>query len=123
MSYKELDKLKKSELRELLETTLQQKARLEDRNWELANELHESLSIIYDEVDLLNEDIDQRDEEIDQLNDNIERLVRERVESELRRKVMYIHESNTIFADSGELHIEADDNKTVVFNCSTLVQD
>lgn len=38
-------------------------------------------------------------------------------------KNMYIHETNTIFADSGELHLQADDNKSVVFNCSNLIQD
>ena len=38
-------------------------------------------------------------------------------------KNIYIHEIETIFADSGELHLVADDNKNIVFNCSNLVQD
>ena len=38
-------------------------------------------------------------------------------------KNLYIHEIETIFADSGELHLVADDNKNIVFNCSNLVQD
>ena len=251
MFYKEIKKLKKSELQELLATTLQQKATLERANCSLTTELYKniderdleiddlghSLSDVNSELlevetelvevrasliqlDKENESniselndkysklnkwwsdryndladspsetelydlIDSRDEEIDQLKaeleesenlliesrdesdifrtqnitthkrldcllDNIDRLetenkihLREKQEAreiaenyslsnnKLRNELgeastpknLYIHEIETIFVDSGELHLIADEDKNLVFNCSNLVQD
>jgi hypothetical protein len=165
MFYKEIQKLKKSELRDLLATTLNQKATLERANASVIAEMKEKNTKLnnwwssrYNEEF---EDIKEESEELrleniklhkrlECLLDNIDRLetenkIHKREKQEARElakkysesnnqlrnelaegstpKNIYIHESNSIFADSGELHIEADDNKTVVFNCSTLVQD
>tara|TARA_B110001450_G_scaffold77918_1_gene74026 strand:+ start:544 stop:1422 length:879 start_codon:yes stop_codon:yes gene_type:complete len=262
MFYKEIKKLKKSELQELLATTLQQKATLERANCSLTNELYKNIDerdleiddlghsiteliaenkenvselnnkysqlnkwwsdryndlqndIINTSQELLETEnelveareslvdladspsetelydlIDSRDEEIDQLKteleesenlliesredsevfrtqnitlhkrldcllDNIDRLetennihMREKSEARDQRdraqkdlvdidyklskleaegstpKNLYIHEIETIFVDSGELHLIADEDKNLVFNCSNLVQD
>ena len=221
MFYKEIQKLKKSELQELLATTLQQKATLERANASNVSELNDKYSALnkwwsdryndlqndiidtsqelletetelvelrasviklddinseyYNTIKELESDYkdlsseiellaDSKDEEIDQLkkeleeSDNLlaetytnyentvmESKIHKREKQEAREiaenyslsnnqlrnelaegstpKNMYIHESNTIFVDSGELHIQADDNKSVVFNCSTLLQD
>jgi len=37
-------------------------------------------------------------------------------------KNVYLHETETIFADSGELHLISD-NLNIVINCSNFVQD
>jgi len=97
MFYKEIKKLKKSELQELLATTLQQKATLERASASNIADLNEKYS---------------------QLN----KLRNELAEGSTPKNI-YIHEIETIFADSGELHLVADDNKNIVFNCSNLVQD
>ena len=182
MFYKEIQKLKKSELQDLLATTLQQKATLERANCSFTNELYRNIDERDLEIDELNDKyselnkywadryntlqndiIDTSQElletetelvelrasviELDKENENLKmenRIhLREKQEAreiaenyslsnnQLRNQIaegstpknVYIHESNSIFADSGELYIEADDNKTVVFNCSTLVQD
>ena len=221
MFYKEIKKLKKSELQELLATTLQQKATLERANCSLTDELYKniderdleiddlghSLTDVSNELieveselvelraenqrniselndkysalnkwwsdrynDLQNDIIDTSQElletenelvevrasviKLDDINTEYYNTIKElesdnkihlREKQEAREiaenyslsnnklrnelaegsapKNLYIHESTTIFADSGELHIEADDNKTVVFNCSTLLQD
>ena len=163
MFYKEIKKLNKSELQELLATTLQQKATLERANTSIVSELNEKYSQLNkwwsdrynDLADSPSETelydlIDSRDEEIDQLKDNIDRLetenkihLREKQEAreiaenyslsnnQLRNELaegsapknLYIHEIHTIFADSGELHLIADEDKNIVFNCSNLVQD
>ena len=200
MFYKEIKKLKKSELQELLATTLQQKATLEranasnvadlndkysqlnkwwsDRYNDLQNdiidtsqelletetelvELRASVIKLDDELELL---ADSKDEEIDQLkkeledSDNLlaetytnyenavmESKIHKREKQEAREiaenyslsnnklrnelceastpKNMYIHETEAIFVDSGELHLHTDNNKKLVFNCSNLVQD
>ena len=171
MFYKEIKKLKKSELQNLLAETLQQKATLERANCSLTNELYKNIDERDLEIDDLghsltdvsrellemeNELIEVRSElvevrasliDLDNENQNLkmENKIHLREKQEAREiaenyslsnnklrnelavgstpKNLYIHESTCIFADSGELHIEADDNKTVVFNCSTLVQD
>ena len=202
MFYKEIKKLKKSELQELLATTLQQKATLERANASNVTELNDKYSKLNkwwssrynDLADSPSETelydlIDSRDEEIDQLKaeleesenlliesredsevfrtqnitlnkrfdcllDNIDRLetennihMREKSEARDQRdraqkdlvdidyklskleaegsapKNIYIHEIESIFADSGELHLSADNDKNIVFNCSNLVQD
>ena len=218
MFYKEIKKLKKSELQELLATTLQQKATLERANCSLTDELYKniderdleiddlghSLTDVSNELieveselvelraenqrniselndkysalnkwwsdrynDLQNDIIDTSQElletekelvelrasliELDKENENlkIENKIHKREKSEARDqrdraqkdlvdmdyklskleavgstpKNIYIHEIETIFADSGELHLVADDNKNIVFNCSNLVQD
>jgi len=207
MFYKEIKKLKKSELQELLATTLQQKATLERANCSLTTELYKNIDDRDLEIDDLGHslndvssellevetelvevrasliELDKENEEskiylndkYDKLNDwwsdryndlqndiintsqelletekelvnlRMENKIHLREKQEAREiaenyslsnnklrnelaegsapKNMYIHESNTIFVDSGELHIQADDDKTVVFNCSTLVQD
>jgi len=79
MFYKEIKKLKKSELRDLLATTLNQKASLERANASLICEASTP-------------------------------------------KNVYLHETDTIFADSGELHLVSD-NLNIVINCSNLIQD
>lgn len=202
MNYKEIQKLKKSELRELLATSNIKLATMERANaslladlkddrdnlttelvetedlliearseeQELRDEnknLHRRLECLLDNIDMLetenkihkrekSEARDQRDRaqratiDLDYQLSNAEQDItdlREAIikldnENEARRMViletrqevrelaegstpknMYIHESHTIFADSGELHILADDNKEVVFNCSNLIQD
>lgn len=182
MFYKEIKKLKKSELQNLLAETLQQKATLERANCSLTDELYkniderdleiddlghsltdvskelletENLLIearaeeqkLRDEKNKLNKWWSDRYNDLDNENQNLkmENKIHLREKQEAREiaenyslsnnklrnelaegstpKNLYIHESNCIFADSGELYIEADDNKTVVFNCSTLVQD
>tara|TARA_R110002020_G_scaffold12157_3_gene44883 strand:+ start:392 stop:589 length:198 start_codon:yes stop_codon:yes gene_type:complete len=37
-------------------------------------------------------------------------------------KTIYIHETNTIYADNGEVYLESD-NGTIVFNADTLFND
>lgn len=186
MFYKEIQKLKKSELRDLLATTLNQKATLERANASVIAEMKEKntklnswwssryneefeglkeesedlrlenieienlLTELREESDIFRTQNIKLHKRLECLLDNIDRLetenkIHKREKQEARElakkysesnnqlrnelceastpKNIYIHESNSIFADSGELHIEADDNKTVVFNCSTLVQD
>ena len=200
MFYKEIKKLKKSELQELLATTLQQKATLERANCSLTDELYkniderdleiddlghsiteliaenkENVSELNDKYsalnkwwsdrynDLQNDIIDTSQElletetelvelrasliELDKENDNLkmENKIHLREKQEAREiaenyslsnnklrnelaegstpKNIYVHEIETIFADSGELHLVADDDKNIVFNCSNLVQD
>lgn len=119
MFYKEIQKLKKSELQELLAETLQQKATLERANASLVADL-ENLKM-ENKIHLREKQEAREIAENYSLSNN---KLRNELEAEgSTPKNLYIHESNTIFADSGELHIQADDNKTVVFNCSTLVQD
>ena len=172
MFYKEIKKLKKSELQELLATTLQQKATLERANASNVADLNEKYSQLnkwwsdryndlQNELELL---ADSKDEEIDQLkkeledSDNLlaetytnyenavmESKIHKREKQEAREiaenyslsnnqlrnelaegltpKNIYIHEIETIFVDSGELHLIADEDKNLVFNCSNLVQD
>ena len=38
-------------------------------------------------------------------------------------KITYIHETNTLHCQDGELHIEYDDNNWVVFNVEHLFKD
>jgi len=186
MFYKEIQKLKKSELRDLLATTLNQKATLERANASVIAEMKEKntklnswwssryneefeglkeesedlrlenieienlLTELREESDIFRTQNIKLHKRLECLLDNIDRLetenkIHKREKQEARElakkysesnnklrnelceastpKNLYIHESISIFADSGELHIEADDNKTVVFNCSTLVQD
>jgi len=193
MFYKEIQKLKKSELQDLLATTLNQKASLERANASVIAEMNEKntklnnwwssrynegfedikeesenlrlenieienlLTELREESDIfrtqnikLHKRLDCLLAEIDRLETENKIHKREKQEARAERdkaeievvslreslikldnllaegstpKNIYIHESISIFADSGELHIEADDNKTVVFNCSTLVQD
>ena len=222
MFYKEIKKLKKSELQELLATTLQQKATLERANCSLTDELYKniderdleiddlghSLTDVSNELleaeselvelraenqrniselndkysalnkwwsdrynDLQNDIIDTSQElletenelvevrasviKLDDINTEYYNTIKElesdnkihlREKQEARKiaenyslsnnklrneleaegstpKNIYIHEIETIFADSGELHLVADDNKNIVFNCSNLVQD
>ena len=193
MNYKEIKSLKKSELQELLATTLQQKATqdrviaslqyteenilidelysgiderdleidaLSDKTIDLIDDLQEAENLLIESRDEANE---LRDENIklhkrlECLLDNIDRLetenkihMREKKEARVERdkaevevvslreslikldnllaegstpKNIYIHEIETIFADSGELHLHADNDKSVVFNCYNLVQD
>jgi len=160
MTHKEIQKLKKSELQDLLTKTLQQKATLERVAWD---------SKFKKDNDLLNdlyEQIDKRDLDISNLEMENEIHKREKQEArkllELAKKYslsnnqlrnelaelkneydktnvsktllynklaegstpknLYIHEIDTIFADSGELHL-VDGQKSLVINCSNLVQD
>lgn len=181
MNYKEIQKLKKSELRELLATSNIKLATMERANaslladlkddrdnlttelvetedlliearseeQELRDEnknLHRRLECLLDNIDMLETENKIHKREKSEARDQRDRAQRAIIkldnENEARRMViletrqevrelaegstpknMYIHESHTIFADSGELHILADDNKEVVFNCSNLIQD
>ena len=193
MFYKEIKKLKKSELQELLATTLQQKATLERANASLTDELYKNIderdleiddlghslndvstellevetelvevraslieldkdneeSKIYlnDRYNKLNEWWSDRYNDLQEDNDNLrmENKIHLREKQEAREiaenyslsnnqlrnelaegstpKNLYIHEIETIFVDSGELHLIADEDKNLVFNCSNLVQD
>ena len=39
-----------------------------------------------------------------------------------KNKTMYVHESNTLWSDNGEVYLECD-NGTIVFNADTLFND
>lgn len=179
MNYKEIQKLKKSELQELLATTLQQKATqerviaslqctnqnilidelysgIDERNLKI-DELYEESNIFRTQNIKLHKRLECLLTEIERLETDNKIHLREKQEArELSQKYsesnnklrndiddlrvsvidldyqlaegstpknLYIHEIESIFADSGELHLQADNNKSVVFNCSNLVQD
>lgn len=159
MNYKEIQSLKKSELRDLLATTLQQKATLERANWsilveskelkddyiELKHEatekdeesdifrtqniiLHKRLECLLDNIDMLEtankihlREKQEAREQRDALKDQINELVQPLAEGSTPKNA-YLHEVETIFVDSGELHLVSE-NLNLVINCSNFVQD
>lgn len=134
MNYKQIQSLKKAELRDLLATTLQQKATLERANWsvlvenkELKDDLEESDIFrtqnitLHKRLECLLNEIDRLEEQRDGLKDQINELVQPLAEGSTPKNA-YLHESHTIFVDSGELHIINED-LSLVINCSNFVQD
>ena len=133
MNYKEIKALKKSELQELLATTLQQKATLERANASL--EYNKSNLIDSEEELFLLDKIDrlelentihlrekQEARELAQKYSLSNNELRNELAEGSTPKNVYLHETETIFADSGELHLVSD-NLNIVINCSNLVQD
>ena len=118
MFYKEIKSLKKSELRDLLASTNNKLSTMERAN-----------ASLYDENTNLKMENKIHKREKQEARELAKKLslsnnqLRNELEAEgSTPKNLYIHESTTIFAGSGELTIE-DENKSVVFNCSTLVRD
>ena len=131
MNYKEIQSLKKSELRDLLATTLQQKATLERANWSILTDVKELKDDNTKLIELTEEIQEESNifrtqnialhKRLDGLKEQINELVQPLAEGSTPKNA-YLSDCHTIFSDSGEIHLISD-HLSLVINIIDFARD
>ena len=131
MNYKEIQSLKKSELRDLLATTLQQKATLERANWSILTDVKELKDDNTKLIELTEEIQEESNifrtqnialhKRLDGLKEQINELVQPLAEGSTLKNA-YLSDCHTIFSDSGEIHLISD-HLSLVINIIDFARD
>ena len=120
MNYKEIQSLKKSELRDLLATTLQQKATLERANWSVLVE-NKELKDDLEESDIFRTQNIAMHKRVEALQEQINELTSPLAEGSTLKNA-YLSDCHTIFSDSGEIHLISD-HLSLVINIIDFARD